>query len=112
MKFISETDQLRETNKPTMVFVSSAGYEIKEENNAAAKQMIMSSVSKFFVRSSKRQRRLFNPIVDKIDQKSVLRTELEFEFQEVNKDCYDSYLEYLKTRNSYMLTKADLFAKR
>ena len=112
MKFISETSQMRDDFKSTSVFIGTGGIEIKEENSAAAKSIIMSSTNKFFVRSSKRQRRLFNPLIDKIDQKSVLRTELEFEFREVPKDCYDSYVEFLKTKHSLMLTRSELFSKR
>jgi len=112
MKFINEAAQLRDAKDPTITLTGETGNEIKNENLAVAKNLVLSSAAKFYVRASKRQRRLYNPIVDKIDQRSVPRTELEFVFQEVSKDCYDSYVEYLKTRNSYMLTKADLFAKR
>ncbi len=112
MKFISELDQIREDPSVFITRVDSRGIETKQEDLAAAKSISVSGSVKFYARSSKRQRRLYNPIVDKIDQRSVLRTELEFEMSEVNKECFDSYCEYLKNRNSYMLTKADLFSKR
>lgn len=112
MKFISELDQLREDPNVTITRIDSRGIEIKDENLAAAKSVSIAGNVKYFARSSKRQRRLYNPIVDKIDQRSVIRTELEFDMSEINKECFDSYCEYLKTRNSYMLTKADLFSKR
>lgn len=103
---------MREQDSKIVTLINQNGIETSIESDAAAKAVSLSSIAKYFVRSSKRQRRLFNPIIDKIDQRSVLRTELEFELTEISKDCYDSYVEYLKNRHSYMLTKADLFAKR
>jgi hypothetical protein len=112
MKFISNADEMRAEKDVSVNLVTETGAVTNSESLAAAKSVSTSGSTKFLVRASKRQRRLYNPIVDKIDQKSVIRTELEFDFQDVSKDCYDSYIEYLKTRNSYMLTKAELFAKR
>jgi hypothetical protein len=112
MKFISNPTEMRAENEASVSLVTETGAITNNETFAAAKTIATSGATKFLIKASKRQRRLFNPIVDKIDQKSVIRTELEFDFQDVSKECYDSYLEYLKTRNSYMLTKAELFAKR
>lgn len=112
MKFISNPSEMRGENDVSISLTAETGGVTKDELVAAAKTVATSGATKFLVKASKRQRRLFNPIVDKIDQKSVIRTELEFDFLDVSKDCYDAYIEYLKTRNSYMLTKAELFAKR
>lgn len=112
MKFIKSTQDVIDQQTTISRMVNERGLDTQNENEAAAKTVSFGSIIKFFVRSSKRQRRLFNPIIDKIDQRSVPRTEFEFVMTETNKDCYDSYCEYLKNRSSYMLTKADMFSKR
>jgi len=112
MKFISEQKQIMNNDSPSVEYYNEQGIGCEAEENAAAKKTLAGSTTKHFVKQSKRQRRLFNPIIDKIDQKSVLRTENEFLFQEVNKECFEEYLKYLKNRNSYFLMQANTFWKR
>jgi len=112
MKFIKNIKQIREESEITTWYVSSSGKESVDELNAAAKTVHLSSGVKFFVLTSKRQRRLYNPLVDKINEKSQTKAENEFIFEEVNKECYDNFVDYLKNKNSYMLTKAQIYYKR
>lgn len=112
MKFINDTSQIKTHSETASEFFNESGITCLEEESAAAKKIALGSTIKHYIRQSKRQRRLFNPIIDKIDQKSIVRTELEFNFQEVNKECFDQYLQYLKNRNSYFLLQANNYWKR
>jgi sensor histidine kinase regulating citrate/malate metabolism len=112
MKFIKNAKQIKEDNNISTWYTSNSGKESTDNTNAAAKSVHISSGVKFYVLASKRQRRLYNPIVDKIDEKNQTRLENEFLFEEVNKECYDNYVSYLRDRNSYLLTKAQIYYKR
>lgn len=112
MKFIKNIKQLKDETDISTWYVSNSGQESTEEFNAAAKTVHMSSTVKFFVLASKKQRRLYNPVVDKINEKSQTKAENEFLFEEVKKECYDHYVDYLKNKNSYLLTKAQIYYKR
>lgn len=98
--------------KPISDMVDESGMVTNEDIRAAAKKVATGVAPKYFVKASKRQRRLFNPITDKLSQKSVIKTEAEFSFIEVTKECFDYYCEYLKSRASYMLTQAQIHFKR
>ena len=112
MKFINNTDQIKNDSLRYDETFDQSGNPCSDEDLAAAKKVAIGTTVKHFIKQSKRQRRLFNPIIDKIDQKSVLRTENEFLFQEVNKDCFDEYIKYLKNRNSYFFLQANNYWKR
>lgn len=112
MKFINSTEQIKNDSVKTDEMFDPSGNPCSEESSAAAKKIAVGTTVKHFVKQSKRQRRLFNPIIDKIDEKSILRTENEFLFQEVSKDCFDEYMKYLKNRNSYFFLQANNYWKR
>lgn len=112
MKFINKISDFQENLPTNISMYDSQGRESNDIVLAVTKVVSTSGVPKFSILSSKRQRRLFNPSVDSLSEKNIIKTEPEFKFEEVNKSCYDSYVEYLRTRNSYSLTTATMHYKR
>ncbi len=111
-QYISSIDQLP-INKLNINYYTKDGSKIDSEITAIAKEIEYSSGAKYFILIN-RKNKLFNPIIDKKESKSSKGggSLLEFNMKEVDQKVFDKYIEFLKTKNTYLLSQSELLRGR
>lgn len=108
--FVSNTKEISSlpSNRLKINYYDSDGKILEEESSAVAKETKYTKGSKFYILTSRRSK-LFNPISDKINQKAKGKGGLpEFTMKEVDQKTFNRYLEFLKSKQTYILRQAEL----
>jgi hypothetical protein len=111
MKFIKSADELGGEKTHSDEYLNEYG-NASEESRACAKMHIASTGIKYYILQSSAQRKIFNPIIDDFHKKLPGRTEAEFKLTECSKEAFESYSEYLRTKNPLLLKRAEIAVKR
>ncbi len=92
----------------------SVGESTQEEESSAAKTIQFSAGNRHYIKVGGRPPASYNPIVDSLDATDSRSRgkDLFFKYEEVDKDLFQQYVEFLKTRNTYLLNQVEASRKR
>jgi hypothetical protein len=111
MKFIKSIDDIKNEPVTSSDYVDQFGNTCSEDKACAKKQSSPAGV-KHFIMQSMSQRKLYNPIIDDSSKKLSGRTDKDFNLVESQKDAYEFYVEFLRTKNPVFLKRAEIAIKR
>jgi hypothetical protein len=113
-KFISTAGDSVGSPSNNIVFYDSKGKETKNEEHSAAKIVKYSDMDRFYLKAGGPSLDSYNPIIDRLDKgdSRVRGSILYFRHVEVDKGVFDKYIDFLSTRNTYLLNQVEASRKR
>ena len=113
-KIVSNVEEVLGVDELETALYDSAGEDTQEEGLSAAKTVGFSAGNRYYIKVGGRPPMAYNPIVDDLataDRRYRGKDPL-FKYEEVNQDLFEQYIEFLKTKNTYLLNQVELLRKR
>jgi len=113
-KIVSSVEETFEVNELETILYNNVGEDTQEEESSAAKTVKFSAGDRHYIKVGGRPSVSYNPIIDdlKTTDSRHRGKEMLFKYEEVNKDLFEQYIEFLKTKNTYLLNQVEILRKR
>ena len=113
-KMVSSVEETLEVNELETTLYNSKGESTLEEFSSAAKTVKFSAGNRYYIKVGGRPPISYNPIVDDLATADSRHRgkEMLFKYEEVDKNLFEQYVEFLKTRNTYLLNQVEALRKR
>jgi hypothetical protein len=93
-------------------FLNTSGEACQPTDPWVAREIKYSSASRFFIKANRVTAKLFNPLMDTVSDDRFKRGKPpEFSSVEVNKDCFELYMDFLKNKNILSYNKANMYRR-
>jgi len=113
-KIVSSVEDVLEVDELETTLYNSDGEDTQEDGSSAAKTVKFSAEDRYYIKVGGRPSVSYNPIIDdlKTTDSRHRGKEMLFKYEEVNKDLFEQYIEFLKTKNTYLLNQVEILRKR
>jgi hypothetical protein len=113
-KIISSVEEVLEVNELEIILYNSDGEDTQKESSSAAKLAKFSAGDRYYIKVGGRPPVSYNPIIDdlKTTDSRHRGKEMLFKYEEVDRGLFEQYIEFLKTKNTYLLNQVEVLRKR
>tara|TARA_R110000765_G_scaffold223158_3_gene327309 strand:- start:1248 stop:1601 length:354 start_codon:yes stop_codon:yes gene_type:complete len=113
-KMISDVEKALGVDELETELYNSSGNKTEEENLSAAKIVKFSAGNRYYIKTGGRPTVSYNPIIDDLATTDSRHRgkELLFKYEEVDNGLFEQYVEFLKTKNTYLLNQVETLRKR